>query len=82
MAFASLHVLDGIGYLDHVVTFPEARGRGYASALVRRAAAEAGAAGAERLLLLAEPDGKALALYERLGFVTIGHLAGSLRRQP
>ncbi len=79
VAFASLHVLDGVGYLDHVVTFPEARGRGYASALVRRAAAESRAAGATELLLLAERDGGARTLYERLGFVTVGHLAASLR---
>ena len=81
-AFASLHVLAGVGYLDHVVTFPEARGRGYASALVRRAAAESRASGAEHLLLLAEPDGKARTLYQRLGFATVGHLASSLRSRP
>jgi ribosomal protein S18 acetylase RimI-like enzyme len=79
LAFASLHVLDGVGYLDHVVTFPEARGRGYASALVRRAAAESRAAGATDLLLLAEPDGRARTLYGRLGFEIVGHLAASLR---
>lgn len=82
VAFASLQVLDGVGYLDHVVTFPQARRRGYAGSLVRRLAAESRAAGAEHLFLLAEPDGKALTLYERLGFVTIGHLAASLRPWP
>jgi predicted GNAT family acetyltransferase len=79
VAFASLHVLELVGYLDHIVTFPGSRGRGYASALVRRAAAESRAAGATDLLLLAEPDGRARNLYERLGFVVLGHLAASLR---
>jgi ribosomal protein S18 acetylase RimI-like enzyme len=55
-------VLDGIGYLDHVVTFPHARRRGFATALSRRAVAEAGSAGAERVYLLAEPDGDAARL--------------------
>ncbi len=81
VAFASLHVLERVGYLDHVVTFPESRGRGYARALVRRASAESRTAGATELVLLAEPDGRARNLYERLGFVVLGHLAASLRRR-
>ena len=78
-ALGSLMVLEGVAYVDHVVTFPEARGRGYASAIVSEIAAESSRAGAERIYLLAELESKAVALYERLGFERIGQLASSLR---
>ncbi len=74
-AFAALLVLEGVGFLDHVVTLPIARRRGHATALTRRAVAEAHAAGAERTYLLAEPDAPAVELYARLGFERVGHLA-------
>lgn len=67
-AFAALLVLEGVGYVDHVVTFPEARRRGYASALAQRVASEVAIAGAERTYLLAEREGRAAALYEGIGF--------------
>jgi predicted GNAT family acetyltransferase len=57
--------------VDHVVTFPPARRRGLASALTRRVVAEASAAGAERTYLLAEPDGVAGRMYERVGFAPV-----------
>ncbi|MGH2635965.1 MAG: GNAT family N-acetyltransferase [Actinomycetota bacterium] len=68
-------MLEGVGYLDHVVTFPAARRRGHASALTRRAVTEARAAGAERTYLLAEPDGVAVPMYERLGFSRVTQIA-------
>lgn len=74
-ALAALLVLEGVGYLDHVVTFPPARRRGLASALTRRAVAAAGAAGAERTYLLAEPGGVAVGLYRGLGFAPITQIA-------
>lgn len=77
-ALAALLVLEGVAYLDHVVTFPRARRRGHAGALTRRAVAEATAAGAERTYLLAEPDGVAAAMYERIGFTRAGQLASWL----
>ena len=43
VAFASLLVVGDAAFLDHVVTFPEARRRGYAEALTRRAVSEAAA---------------------------------------
>ena len=82
MAFAAFLVLEGAGYLDHVVTFPAARRRGYAQALVRRAVAEAVAAGARHTFLLAEPGGSAERIYARLGFERAGHLAGWLSPIP
>lgn len=75
VAFASLLVVDGIAFLDHVVTFPEARRRGYAEALTRRALAEAIAAGATSTFLLADPDGSAERIYRRIGFEPVTHLA-------
>jgi ribosomal protein S18 acetylase RimI-like enzyme len=77
VALASLVVLSDVGYIDHVVTFPEARGRGHASALVARLTAEAAAAGAGRLFLLVEPAGP-VALYQRLGFREVTRIASTL----
>jgi GNAT superfamily N-acetyltransferase len=74
-ALAALLVLEGVAYLDHVVTVPEARRRGLASALTRRAIAEAAAAGATRVFLLAEPDAVAVRMYERIGFRRVTQIA-------
>lgn len=74
-AFAALSVLDGVGFVDHVVTLPEARRRGHATALTRRLVREARAAGAERTYLLTEPHGVAEALYARLGFARVAQIA-------
>jgi GNAT superfamily N-acetyltransferase len=54
--------------VDHIVTFAFARRRGYAEAIVRSIARAAGADGASTLLLMADPDGPAERLYERIGF--------------
>lgn len=75
VSFAGLWVLDGVAYLDHVVTFPEARGRGYATALTATALRAARDAGAEATYLLAEPDGAASRMYERLGFRELTRIA-------
>lgn len=74
-ALAALLMLDGVGYLDHVVTFPPARRHGLARALTRRALAQARASGAERTYLLAEPDGVAVAMYEGVGFARVTQIA-------
>jgi ribosomal protein S18 acetylase RimI-like enzyme len=75
VALAALLVLDGTGFVDHVVTFPQARRRGHAEALTRRLVFEASQAGAGTTALLADPEGDAVRLYERIGFERIGHLA-------
>src|SRR5688572_11684591 len=75
VAFAAMLVLEGVGYIDHVVTFPQARRRGYASALARHTASESATAGAERTYLLAERDGPAAALYEGIGFAPVATIA-------
>ncbi len=84
VSFGSLVSFEGVGYIDHVVTFPKARRKGYASAIARRIVAESRTAGLEHLYLLVEPGGHAVTLYERLGFVTVTQIAstlGPLRRR-
>jgi ribosomal protein S18 acetylase RimI-like enzyme len=75
IAFACLLALEGVGFVDHVVTFPEARRRGHATALTRRLLEAARAAGVERTYLLAEPRGHAARLYRRLGFEPVTQIA-------
>jgi ribosomal protein S18 acetylase RimI-like enzyme len=74
-ALAALMVLDGVGFVDHVVTFPEHRRRGHAEALTRRLVAEAAEAGAEATYLLADPEGDAARIYARIGFEQVSQLA-------
>jgi predicted GNAT family acetyltransferase len=78
VALAALLVLEPTAFIDHVATFPAARRRGYAEALTRRLVAEAMASGAERTYLLADPEGDAVRIYDRVGFDRIGHLASWL----
>jgi GNAT superfamily N-acetyltransferase len=78
-ALGSLIGMEGVGYVDHVVTFPESRRRGYGGAIVRRIALEASGSGLGHVYLLAEHGADAVSLYERLGFEAIGHIASTLR---
>jgi ribosomal protein S18 acetylase RimI-like enzyme len=82
VALASLLVLDGVGWIDHVVTFPSARRRGLATAITRRAVEAATSAGAERTYLLAESDGVAVAMYERIGFRSLTQIASWTSEPP
>jgi ribosomal protein S18 acetylase RimI-like enzyme len=78
VSLGALVVLEGVGYLDNVATFPEARGRGLASAITMRMAHEAGAVGAARVCLLADPGASPVVrMYERLGFRGVGRLAAT-----
>jgi ribosomal protein S18 acetylase RimI-like enzyme len=65
----SMFTLEGVAYIDNVVTLPRFRGRGVATAAVTRAVLASQEAGAELLFLLAEEGRTAQRLYERLGFV-------------
>ena len=78
-SLGALVALEGLGYVDHVLTFPAARGRGYAGAIVARIADEARAAGSERVFLLTEEGSPAARVYARLGFRTVGRLGSTLR---
>jgi ribosomal protein S18 acetylase RimI-like enzyme len=78
VASAALMVFGGVGHVDNVTTFPEARGRGYATAITARVMEEAAAAGVGELMLFADPDAPAtLRLYERLGFREVGRIAST-----
>jgi GNAT superfamily N-acetyltransferase len=66
--YASLISLEGTGYLDNVVTMPDYRRRGIASATVIAAVAASLQTGDEHVFLLAERAGDPQRLYERLGF--------------
>jgi predicted GNAT family acetyltransferase len=66
--YASLISLEGIGYLDNVVTMPTFRRRGVAGAAVTSAVMAGLGAGNAHVFLLAEQAGNPQRLYERLGF--------------
>lgn len=77
-SMAAVLRLDDVGYIDNVATFPDARGRGFASAITARAALEARSGGADTVALLADPlDQAVVGMYERLGFVEAGRLAST-----
>jgi ribosomal protein S18 acetylase RimI-like enzyme len=78
VAMGAVLVLEGVGYVDNVLTFPEARGRGFATAITARILREAREAGAEHVVLFADPDDPAvIRMYERLGFREVGRLAST-----
>jgi GNAT superfamily N-acetyltransferase len=82
LALGALIEHEGVGYLDHIVTAPEARRHGYGSAMVRRIVQVARDDGMERITLLADRGGKPAELYRRLGFEDLTYLASSVRRLP
>ena len=78
VALAALVQLESVGYLDNVATFPEARGRGMASAIVGRAIELARGSGVEHVSLFADPNAlPVVRMYERLGFREVGRLAST-----
>jgi ribosomal protein S18 acetylase RimI-like enzyme len=73
--------LDGTGaQIEDVATLPEHRGRGYAKAVVSRAADEARVAGADFVFLVADANDWPKELYARLGFDVVGRYVKVLRR--
>lgn len=74
VSWADLYVAQGIAQVEDVATKEEHRGKGYASAVVLRAAEEGRAAGADLVFLVADGDDWPKELYARLGFDTIGRL--------
>jgi ribosomal protein S18 acetylase RimI-like enzyme len=80
VSHAELYSEDGVGQIENVVTLPEFRGRGLASAVVARAVRESQAAGNDLTFLVADADDWPQRLYERLGFEAIGRYGRFLRK--
>lgn len=59
-------------YLDSLAVWPEFRGKGIATLLIKRVAEEAASAGKPVGLLCADHNDNARRLYERLGFREVG----------
>jgi ribosomal protein S18 acetylase RimI-like enzyme len=74
VSWADLYVAQGLAQIEDVATKEAHRGKGYASAVVLRAAGEARAGGADLVFLVADADDWPKQLYGRLGFDTIGQL--------
>lgn len=78
--YASLISLDGVGYLDQVVTMPEFRRRGVATACVTDAVLAGLDEGDRVVFLLAEENGAPQRLYEKLGFRVRARVESFTRR--
>jgi GNAT superfamily N-acetyltransferase len=74
VAMAKLRSHGPTAQVEDVYTVPEARGRGYARALVSRAVELAREAGAELTLITADDEDWPKLLYARIGFRPLGHL--------
>jgi ribosomal protein S18 acetylase RimI-like enzyme len=72
VSWTDLYVAQGVGQIEDVATLEEHRGRGYATAVVLRAAEEARRAGADLIFLVADDEDWPKVLYGRLGFDSIG----------
>jgi ribosomal protein S18 acetylase RimI-like enzyme len=77
-ALGSLLAIGDGALIDHIVTFPSGRRRGFADAIVRTLCDEAALAGVRFAWLIADPDGPARRLYERLGFHEVAWIASFL----
>jgi ribosomal protein S18 acetylase RimI-like enzyme len=74
VSWADLYVAQGLAQVEDVATKQAHRGRGYASAVVLKAAEEGRRSGADLVFLVADEDDWPKELYKRLGFDTIGRL--------
>ena len=72
VAWAELYLEDRLAQVESVATEPEHRGRGHASAIVQHCVDVARAEGAEVIFLVADAEGDARRIYERLGFREVG----------
>jgi ribosomal protein S18 acetylase RimI-like enzyme len=73
VSYADLYLEPPLAQIEDVGTLEEHRGKGYASAVVLRAAEEARRAGADLVFLVADAEDWPQHLYRRLGFEPIGH---------
>jgi ribosomal protein S18 acetylase RimI-like enzyme len=80
VSYADLYVDGDEAQVEDVATLPEHRGRGYAKAVVTRAADEGRAAGADFVFLVADAHDWPKGLYRRLGFDVVGRYVKLRRR--
>jgi ribosomal protein S18 acetylase RimI-like enzyme len=80
-ALGSLMLVEDVALVDHIVTMPYARRRGYADAMVRRIATESFAAGARTVVLMTDPGGDARRIYERIGFDPVTTIGSTVERR-
>jgi ribosomal protein S18 acetylase RimI-like enzyme len=78
----SVLTLQGVAYIDNVVTLPRFRRRGIATAAVTRAVSASLEAGVDVVFLLTEEKGSPQRLYERLGFRVQRRCYGFTRPLP
>jgi ribosomal protein S18 acetylase RimI-like enzyme len=71
-SYCELYSFDGIGQVEAVLTLPEHRGKGLASAVVLTALAASQDAGNRLSFLVADADDWPKELYAKLGFETVG----------
>jgi ribosomal protein S18 acetylase RimI-like enzyme len=79
VSYADLYSDGRDAQVEDVATLPEHRGRGYAKAVVARAADEARAAGADFVFLVADEEDWPRELYGRLGFDVVGRYVKAVR---
>ena len=75
--FGALQRFADLAYIDNIITFPEARSQGIATAILVRLIAES--AGCSDVLLLTQSQTGPTRLYERVGFAAGGRIASALR---
>jgi ribosomal protein S18 acetylase RimI-like enzyme len=73
---------EGVGQIETVVTLPEARNRGLATAVVMAAVDASRHAGHELTFIVADAEDWPWKLYERLGFDRVGELCSFVRKPP
>jgi ribosomal protein S18 acetylase RimI-like enzyme len=77
-----LYERDGVGQVETVITKPEARNRGLATAVVLAAVRGSREAGHELTFIVADADDWPWKLYERLGFDRVGEYSSFLLKPP
>ena len=80
-SYSDLYLDGEVAQVEDVATMPAHRERGYASAVVLRAVAEARVAGAALVFLVADAEDWPKELYRRLGFDEIGANAKLIRTE-
>jgi ribosomal protein S18 acetylase RimI-like enzyme len=77
-----LYERDGVGQVETVITRPEARNRGLATAVVLAAVRASREAGHKLTFIVADADDWPWKLYEKLGFDRVGEYSSFLLKPP